>query len=479
MPSEDKSIISNRKLAAILFADIVGYTSLMQEGEGNAMSILDRFEEITKQKVGKYSGEIIKSYGDGSLILFDSTIDAAKCAVEMQMEFRSDPEVPLRIGIHIGEIVRKGSDVFGNGVNIASRIESMGVKGAVLLSKNARDKIKNQEILETLSLGTFDFKNVEEPIEVFALTNDGLNVPNKKHIKGKFKSHQKSPRKLIGALTAIVLLAISLVLYNSIFQKQDLDSNQNFQPPKKSIAVLPLKNLSGDQKLEYVCDGMTDAIITRLNQIKDINRVSSFTSVLKYKVKNLSAPEIATELGVANILQGSFQKSGNQIKISLQLIDGISDKQIWSHLYSGEWAPNDIFSIQAEVTKNVAEKIDSDITELERVKIQKIPTENKEAYNLFLQAEHERYKSNQSAFTNAISLYEKSIELDPNFSEAYVGIGKIWSTSGLVWGIYKEEEAWSKAKFYLTKALQLDSTNLDLQNELFGSMFYYEWNFDY
>ena len=170
----------HRKLAAILFADIVGYTALMQKGEASAMSILNRFETVTQKAVEKHDGEIIKTYGDGSLLLFPSTVNAVQCAYEMQQAFQSAPKVPLRIGIHVGEIIRKGKDIFGNGVNIASRVESMGVAGSVLLSKDARKRIKNQEGFQTQSLGIFDFKNVEEPMEAVSYTH--LTLPTTPYV---------------------------------------------------------------------------------------------------------------------------------------------------------------------------------------------------------------------------------------------------------------------------------------------------------
>ena len=184
-----------RKLAAILFADIVGYTALMQKGEATAMSTLQRFEAVAQNAVEKHDGEIIKTYGDGSLILFPSTVNAIQCAYEMQVAFQAAPTVPLRMGIHVGEIIRKGTDIFGNGVNIAARVESLGVAGAVLLSQDAQKKIKNQEGFQTKSLGVFDFKNVEEPMEVFALANEGMIIPKRSEMQGELKTAVKKKNK--------------------------------------------------------------------------------------------------------------------------------------------------------------------------------------------------------------------------------------------------------------------------------------------
>lgn len=484
MPSESKS---SRKLAAILFADIVGYTALMQKGEGKAMTILDRYESVLNESVAAHNGKIIKKYGDGSLILFDSTVDAVQCAFDMQMSYREEPPVPLRIGIHVGEVVHKGDDVFGNGVNIASRIESMGVAGAVLLSKNAQEKIKNQESLQTMSLGSFAFKNVEEPIELFALFNEGFPIPKSTNLKGKvngFKDKTKSSDVLMKLVIGIIIITTGILLYSQ-FGKSRTATNENETKeialssiPKKSIAVLPLKNMSGQDNLAYVCDGMTDAIINRLTLISDLDKVPSMTSVLKYRNPNQSLVEIANELKVANILQGSFQKSGEQIRISLQLIDGADDRQLWSHTYDGEWKPDDIFNIQAKVTEDVAKSLNTQITASESKSIQKMPTTNEEAYSLFLLAEYEKYKSNQEAFSNAIPLYQKAIDLDSTFVEAYIGQAYIWQQGGLVWGIYDEQEAWSNTKMLVNKARKLNPETQFYKSILNGGYFYYDWNFD-
>lgn len=178
---------SERKLAAILYADIVGYTALMQRGEQHALELLERFTKITNTKASWYNGDIIKTYGDSVLITFSSAVDAVRCGHDIQIDLQHSPKVPLRIGIHVGEVVKKDNDLFGDPVNIASRVESMGVAGSVLLSADAYDKISNQESLKTKSLGTYVLKNVKEPMEVYALCNDGIVVPFKSQMDGKFK----------------------------------------------------------------------------------------------------------------------------------------------------------------------------------------------------------------------------------------------------------------------------------------------------
>ncbi|HKK74370.1 MAG TPA: adenylate/guanylate cyclase domain-containing protein [Saprospiraceae bacterium] len=192
----------DRQLAAIFFADIEGYTALMQSDEGKTMQVLRRYQHILKEEVAFYKGKIIKNYGDGSICLFSSVLDAVQCARAIQEAL---PVIPLRIGLYLGDVMHEDNDVYGNDLNIASRIESMGIAGAVLMSKNVWDKVKNQSDLEFAVLGRFEFKNVEEPIELFALANKGFVVPKKDQMKGKLKATSKRPlARLVPALLALI-----------------------------------------------------------------------------------------------------------------------------------------------------------------------------------------------------------------------------------------------------------------------------------
>ncbi len=475
MPSENTS---SRRLAAILFCDIQGYTAMMQSDEGLAMSRHKRYQDVLKAEVAQHKGEIIKNYGDGSLCLFKSVLDAVNSAKAIQIRLQEDPKVPLRIGIHLGDVMYRDDDIYGNAVNVSSRIESMGVPGSILMSKNVYEKVKNQSSFSFESYGLFEFKNVDEPMEVFALTNEGLVVPKKLEMKGKIQNKNNSNYKLFLGISIFLLLLFTAYLYNQ-WEKKTTKNEASIETliNDKSIAVLPLKNLSGDKSLEYVCEGMTNAIILRLALIKDMDKVSSFTSILKYKNSDKGLREIAQEMEVSKILQGSFQKSGEQIQITLQLIEGYTDNQIWSHSYTYKWEPDDIFGIQATITETVAQLMNAEISSDEIASIQKLTTSSKEAYNLYLQAEYQRYKSNEFSLTKSIQLYEDALAIDPEFIEAYIGLAWVWSTSGLVWGIFGEEEAWSKTKSVLTKALEVDSSNTQINADLFAGSFYYDWNF--
>lgn len=247
---------------------------------------------------------------------------------------------------------------------------------------------------------------------------------------------------------------------------------------EKSIAVLPFKNYSGDPEMDPFCDGMTDEIITRLTKIKSFTKVSSRTSILQYRDSDKSIPEIASELGVTHILEGSFQKSGDIIKVSLQLIDGPADNHFWADTYTGDWSNNDIFKIQAEVAENVAENMDVQISDNEYEGIHKMPTKNHKAYTNYLLAQSQKQKFNKESLQNAIPLYEKAIELDSAYVDAYVGLADTFIICGLVWGILNEQEAWKNAKRLLQKALQIDGSNQQIEDELYAGYFYFDWNFE-
>src|SRR5665213_198383 len=209
----------HRQLAAILFTDIVGSTAVMQKDEQAALSMNKRYVAVLKQSVSGYGGEILNDYGDGSLCTFSSATQAVKCAIEIQQQLQSEPKVPLRIGLHVGEIFFEDGKVFGDGVNVASRIQSLGIANSILLSSQVNIQIRNQKEFKSVSVGKFEFKNVDEPMEVFALTNEGLIVPRKEEMSGKLKEIQKKSvrRKWITAAVGIISLSASYFIYQNYF----------------------------------------------------------------------------------------------------------------------------------------------------------------------------------------------------------------------------------------------------------------------
>ena len=358
-----KHLSSERKLAAILFADIVGYTSLMQRGESKAMSILNRYQEVTAEKVQEYHGEIIKTYGDGSLILFDSTVDAVRCAYDMQVAYREETEVPVRIGIHVGEVVRKKNDVFGNGVNIASRVESMGIAGAVLMSADVHKRIKNQEDLSTLSLGYFEFKNVEEPIEVFALTNEGFAVPKKQEMKGKFKEKKEtSPLKwLIPAIIGLIIVAGIWIWKGQNDQSLSLDGVSMLESPrtplssevrKKSVAVMVFENQTMDPNMDVLGLMASDFITQGLIEHSNAKVVSAANRNNNVQLASIGRAELASETGAEVIIQGRYYLRENYLLLHSNIVDAQSGEVIHA-LQPIEGSKSDPMSILDELQQEL------------------------------------------------------------------------------------------------------------------------------
>ena len=285
-------------------------------------------------------------------------------------------------------------------------------------------------------------------------------------------------KKLLWIGLFVLAIAISGLYFYNTDSKETEPANRPPTGNEKSIAVLPLKNWTGNPDLEYVSDGMTDAVISGLAKITTIDKVTPFSSVLNYKDTDKTAVEIAKELGVSKLLQGNLQISGNQIKINLQMIDANSNNHVWSEEYMKEWQSDEIFRIQAEVVEGIAKVINVGIDENALEHLQKIPTKNKQAYSYYLQAEFQRYKANKATFDLAKPLYEKAIALDSNFVEAYHGLATIWNSGGMVWGIYDQRLAWKNAKHFLQKALKIDPTNEEVHEELYAGYFYYDWDFE-
>jgi len=401
----------NRRLAAIMFTDIVGYTALMQKNEQAAADIRAR-HRIEFQRYHKiYNGEILQYFGDGTLSVFKSGVEAVECAIAIQKALKNGEHVPLRIGLHMGDLVFDGTDIYGDGVNLASRIESMGIAGAILLSGKLNDEIKNQYEISAVSLGDFEFKNIKGHTEVFAVTNEGINIPQLSELKGKQKS------------------------------------------TNKTIAVLPFVNMSTNEENEYFSDGITEEIINALAKVKSL-KVTSRTSSFFYKNKNIPIKEIANELNVSAILEGSVRRSGDTIRITAQLIQAKEDFHFWSETWDRKL--ENIFDIQDEVSLLIADKLREHFGhfEIQEHLVEK-QTDNIDAYEYSLKAKFHRNKWNPEDVKIAITLYEKAIELDPNHTESYIGLADCYSFMGTT-GFMPYIEAWDKAKLFTNRALQLN-----------------------
>lgn len=400
-----------RQLAAIMFTDIVGYTALMHGDEALATIVRARHREVFYQQHEIYQGDIVQYYGDGTLSVFKSAIEAALCAVAIQRLLLEDDPVPLRIGLHMGDIVFNNTEVYGDGVNLASRIQSIGVAGSILISGKLNDELSNHNTISTVSIGYFDLKNINQPVEIFAITNEGIIVPKPSALNGK--------RSIVN----------------------------------KTIAVLPFVNMSTSQENEYFSDGITEEIINALSKIKNL-KVTSRTSSFFFKNKNIPITQIAGELNVSAILEGSVRLSGDTIRITAQLIQAEEDFHFWSETWDRKL--ENIFEIQNEISVLIAEKLREQFGHFEiQEHLVGKQTENIDAYEYSLKAKYHFNKWNPEDIRIAISLYDKALSLDTKHTESYLGLAQCYGFLATT-GFMPAEEGWGKTIQLTHKALALN-----------------------
>lgn len=416
-----------------MFADIVGYTAMMQDDEVRTKQVRDAHRETLTRSVEEHDGTILQFYGDGSLSIFDSAVEAAGCAVKIQLESLNDPKVPLRIGIHTGDIVIDEEGAFGDGVNVASRIESLAVTGSVMISDKVYDEIKNHKSYQTLSMGEFDLKNVHKPVEAFAIINEGLIVPKRNELKGKVKE--------------------------SI----------------KSIAVMPFVNMSTDPENEYFSDGVTEELINALTRVEGL-MVTSRTSSFSFKGKNEDVRNIGSQLNVQSVLEGSVRKAGNRVRITAQLINSADGYHIWSESFDRNL--EDIFAVQDEISQTIANKLRAKLSMKEKSKpLVTSSTENFQAYNHYLMGLFYYNKWTPANAEKAIEHYERAIEEEPEFILPYSGLARCYVLLSST-GYQNPKEAAEKGAQYANKAISIDPNNIEAHLALAISSYFYEWNWE-
>ncbi len=422
----------SRSLAAIMFTDISGYTALMQENESAAAAMRQRHREVFEKYHKRFNGEILQYYGDGTLSTFKSAVEAVECAISMQQQFTTGAEVPLRIGINLGDIVYGDQDVYGDGVNLASRIESLGVPGSVLISDKLFDAIKNQKTIITKSLGHFEFKNITDPVEVYAVANDGVRMPERSELKGKLKEN------------------------------------------KKSIAILPFVNMSADPENEYFSDGIAEEILNALVRVKGL-QVTARTSSFSFKGKNMDVREIGSQLNVSHLLEGSVRKSGNRVRITAQLVSSIDGYHFFSETY--DRTLDDIFAVQDEIAQKITNLLREHLGETEHgEKLVKVPTTNIEAYETYLRGLFFFNQWGHEGMGKAIPFFQTAIEMDPGFSlpHARLAVCYVLQTFG---GKLSWEEAYRKGIVHIDKIREngTETAEAFFANAVFEIFYKWDW----
>ena len=448
-----------RQLVAIMFTDMEGYTALMQTDEKKGIGYRDRHREVFDTTTKKYNGRILQYYGDGTLSTFPSAIDAVNCGIEMQLAFREEPMIPIRIGIHSGDTIITDEEIIGDSVNVAARIEALAQSGSVYISDKVYDEVKNQDDLLTASMGVHQLKNVTKPVEVYAVSNDQLGAIE----SGNASVAKRNPVVRWLAIVATILLLGILVYSFGIFNTKP-ESDSVTRLSDKSIAVLPFKNESSDASNLYFVNGLMESTLNNLQKIKDL-RVISRSSVEKYRNTNKTISEIAGELNVSYFVEGSGQKIGDQILLNIQLIEASTDRHLWAEQYNRKVV--DIFELQNEVARNIVSSIEVIVTPSELEQIAKKPTENLVAYDYYLQALGPLNSRTHDGLNQAIGLLEKALEEDPEFSLAYANIAIAYY---LLEMSQVEKQNTEKINSYADKALLYDSKSAE---SLIAKYFYY------
>src|SRR5688572_3596599 len=419
-----------RQLVAIVFADMTGYTALMQENELLAKSKRKRVKDVLDLTIEKYNGKILQYYGDGSLSIFKSAIDAVNWAINIQQQLLENPKVDLRIGIHIGDVSVEDESIYGDGVNMASRIESLAVSGSVFISEKVYDEIKNQDHIKAKELGFFELKNVKHPVRIYAITNEGMVVPSRGELTGKTKQ------------------------------------------PANRLAVLPFVNMSADPENEFFSDGITEELLNALTKVDGL-QVTSRTSVFAFKGKNDDIREIGIKLNVDKILEGSVRKAGNRVRITAQLINAADGYHIWSENYDRDLT--DIFAVQDEISGIITNKLRHNFAEpYQNEHLVKVPTKNLEAYTQYLKALHYWNKVTPADTRKAITCFEKAIELEPEYAQAYAMCAGAYSNLGAM-GQMIPQKAFEIVSRYANKALELDDMVAEGHIAKAGLHLLYEW----
>lgn len=440
-----------RKLAAIMFTDMVGYTALMQKDESKARELIQRHRELMKPHVEKHGGEILQFVGDGTFCTFDSAIEAVNAALEIQYVFKLEDEMSLRIGIHVGDVVVEGDEVYGDGVNVASRIEPLAEPGGICVTDKVYDNLKNQQGMKITSLGEKELKNVEESLKIYSIKAASADESGKSTIDST-EEHLTDKKKFVYmAVAAVVIIFLSIWLL-PLFESGDrvLEASGEI----RSIAVLPLDNLTNDPDQEYFSDGMTEALIADIAKIRSL-KVISRTSVMRYKGTEKSLPEIAKELNVDAILEGSVMHAEGDVRITVQLIRAATDEHLWSDSYTDKL--ENIMSLQSKIARAVAKEIKLTLSPEEELKLSSNKKIIPEAHEAYLRGKHFWNKRTTDDILKALEFYKTAVEADPTYALAYIGEAESYSLLHEYAG-FPSQDTYPKAVAAAKKALEFDPT---------------------
>ncbi|HME18609.1 MAG TPA: adenylate/guanylate cyclase domain-containing protein, partial [Nitrososphaerales archaeon] len=405
MPSEE------RRLAAIMFTDIMGFTAMTQANESRAIGLLKTQRELARPLFKKHGGTEVKTMGDGFLVEFASALAATECAIELEDAVRrynreKNESLRVRIGIHVGDVVHSEGDVYGDAVNIASRIEPLAVGGGICVSQQAYDQVRNKVPFRFSKLEAPELKNVSIPIDVYRL-----------------EAREGEPDAEVAASEV-----------------------------GRRVAVLPFANMSPDPGDEYFADGMTEEMISTLSKIQGIEVISR-TSVMQYKRNPKAVKQVGRELNAGTILEGSVRKAGNRLRVTVQMVDAARDRHLWAESYDRDM--QDVFEIQSDIARLTADALKVKVFPSFSVKTQGRPTSSAEAYNLYLNGRFHWNRRGLDDVRKAVGYFGRAVKEDPGFALGYVGLGDCYHVLTTNFGLDAVENS-RKAGEMVAKALELD-----------------------
>lgn len=468
-----------RKLAAIMFTDMVGYSALTQKNEALALELLEEHRQLLRPIFLKHKGREIETAGDSFFVEFRSALEATRSAIEIQQALFQhneavNPErrIRLRIGLHLGDVVHQGKHVHGDGVNIAARIEPCAEPGGVCISEDVARQVQNKINVPIRKLDTKRLKNIQLQVEIFE-----IQFPwSTKHTERESPSlltrtervRQTTGKRLklewILLYGVVAVIAMAIVLFFFTLKSESVRN--------KTVAVLPFINVGGEAEEEYFSDGMTDDILTQLGKIAAL-KVISRTTMMRYKGTTKGPPEIGKELNAGVVLEGSVRRSAGQVRITAQLIDANTDEALWSESYDKEFTQ--IFAIQSDVARRIAKSLETTLSSDEKQRLERKPTNNLEAYELYLKG---RYYWNQrlpEKLNKGIDLFKQAIEKDPDYALAYAGLADSYTILGN-FNLLPPKQTYPEAKVAAEKALAIDNNLAEAHASLGFAIMNYDWD---